>query len=171
MGRPAFVLNHEISACLECLPDYVQLVGIDEQCSPLSCPYTERKLGQKTCNTCGSGEYYNSTIIRLERDETSWEPTRCVKCPPGNVADESILAVDQCVPCKTGEYQDEEGQSRCKQCPAGEFQPSRGQIGCNQCALWGVVTPLIFVVVALHHAHKVPTIMNMQRYSPILLRT
>jgi len=136
MGRPTF-LDHEVSACLECMPDYMQQTGIGEQCSKYPCPYEERQLGNKDCKRCGSGKYHDSHLVREEINETSWELERCVKCPTGNTANGSVLVIDRCIPCKPGEYQDEEGQSSCKQCSPGKFQPTRGQAECEDCALGG----------------------------------
>jgi len=138
MGRPAF-LNHEISSCLECMPDYLQQTGAGEQCSPYPCANKERRLGETTCKSCGAGNYYDASIKRFEENPRSWQTSRCVECPTGTYANSSVsqTAVNQCMQCNAGEHQPERGQASCISCPPGQYQPSKGQANCTACLLGG----------------------------------
>jgi len=82
-GRPASILDYEQSSCVECLPDILQQSDDGERCSVDPCFLRQRKLGSKTCDRCEGGSFFDSRFVRSEKDRSSWERDRCVKCPQG----------------------------------------------------------------------------------------
>jgi hypothetical protein len=89
------------SVCRECPPDHIQ----DEsngQCSPEPCSFfQERKLGEDTCTLCPDGSFYNSSVLRLDSQPSSFLQYRCAPCEGGTFHSNAIhaVAVDQCSSC------------------------------------------------------------------------
>ena len=70
MGRPTFN-GAELSACLECLPDFEQVAGVGEVCAADPCPLGERPLGIDACTACKDtpGVFYNTSVAATRTED------------------------------------------------------------------------------------------------------
>ena len=125
-------MGRERTACVECLPDHVQLAGsVDQACGDERCPLSERPLGTTECVDCRAipGTFYDSSITREEADPSTWDAPRCQPCAPGSSSrcligtnpEDCLPAINECFACLAGEHQPNAGQSECAICgvPAG----------------------------------------------------
>ena len=101
----AILFGPELSHCLECKLDHIQLPGnTGEQCSSFICPLAERPLGRNIYTTCGNGAYSDNLLVRNENHISSLSLPRCVPCEKGSYTDTSLDVIDKWYLCYAGSY-------------------------------------------------------------------
>ena len=119
--------------CRECLPDHVQDPDSSETCSKKSCLLQKRPLGENNCYDCPAGFAYDSSLVRLIEDKTTWNNDRCFLCPVGKYVTPNL----NCEDCPMGTFKNEPSDLECTVCNPGEYQPKLGKSQCEICPVGG----------------------------------
>lgn len=119
--------------CRECLPDHVQDPDSSETCSEKSCLLQKRPLGENDCYDCPAGFAYDSSLVRLIEDKTTWNNDRCFLCPVGEYVTPNL----NCEDCPMGTFKNETSDLECTLCNPGKYQPELGKSQCEICPIGG----------------------------------
>jgi len=102
----------------------------------------EGELPPDVLNHAGySGKLANLLVTTVDcepasyADEEGLRTQSCFLCPAGTAGNKQPTAISQaassCIPCTTGQFQDELGQTMCKQCPPKHNTSAPGQALCT----------------------------------------